>query len=62
MRCRTRGRQLPWTSRDARKHTHKASTPKKKRQFAAVANKVLAESGDEGKAIRIANAAVKKNG
>lgn len=52
----------PWTSRSARKHTHKANTPAKKHKFAAVSNKVLAESGDEGKAIRIANAAVKKNG
>ena len=51
----------PWTSRDARRHTHKANTAGKKRQFAKVANKVLDESGDEGKAIRIANAAVAKN-
>jgi uncharacterized protein YdaT len=52
---------MPWTMRDAYEHTHKATTPKKKRQFAKVANKVLSESGDEGKAIRIANAAVKKD-
>jgi uncharacterized protein YdaT len=52
---------MPWSSRDAKRHTHKATTAKKKRQFAHVANKVLEESGDEGKAIRIANAAVKKN-
>ena len=51
---------MPWTPGDAKRHTHKATTPKKKRAFAKVANKVLKESGDEGKAIRIANAAVKR--
>ena len=52
---------MPWKMSDATRHTKKADTPKKKKQFAKVANKVLAESGDEGKAVRIANAAVKKN-
>lgn len=52
---------MPWAMKDAMRHTHKATTQKKKKQFAKVANKVLAESGDEGKAIRIANAAVKKS-
>ena len=52
---------MPWSMRDAPAHTKKADTPAKKKQFATVANKVLAESGDEGKAIRIANAAVKKH-
>lgn len=51
---------MPWKPADAKRHTKKASTPKKKRAFAQVANKVLAESGDEGKAMRIANAAVKR--
>lgn len=53
---------MPWTSRQARQHTHKATTPKKKRQFAAVANDVLKRTGDEGRAVRAGNAAVKKNG
>ena len=52
---------MPWTMRDAPRHTRKADTPAKKHQFATVANKVLAESGDEGKAIRVANAAVAKH-
>jgi len=52
---------MPWTPRDAKRHTHKATTPKKKRQFATVANKVLEETGDEGRAIRTANAAVRRN-
>jgi hypothetical protein len=51
---------MPWKEEDAKRHTKKARTPKKKRQWSAVANKVLQESGDEGKAIRIANAVVKK--
>lgn len=51
---------MPWTPKSATKHTHKASSPKAKRQWSKVANKVLAQSGDEGKAVRIANAAVKK--
>ena len=52
---------MPWKMSDAPRHTKKADTPAKKQQFATVANKVLAESGDEGKAIRIANAAVAKH-
>jgi uncharacterized protein YdaT len=51
---------MPWTAKDAGRFTKKAKSPKAKRQFAKVANKVLADSGDEGKAVRIANAAVKK--
>lgn len=52
---------MPWTPKDATRHTKKASSPVKKRQFAKVANKVLSETGDEGRAIREANAAVKRN-
>jgi len=54
---------MPWTpgSGPAR-HTKKAKSPAAKKQWASVANKVLADSGDEGKAVRIANAAVKKRG
>lgn len=48
----------PWTPSDALRHTKKATTAKKKRQFSDVANKVLASTGDEGRAIREANAAV----
>ena len=51
---------MPWSAKDASRFTKKAKGPKAKHQFAKVANKVLADSGDEGKAIRIANAAVKK--
>jgi hypothetical protein len=49
---------MPWSPSDAPRHTKKANTPKKKRQFAHVANKVLAATGDEGRAIREANTVV----
>ena len=52
---------MPWKMSDAPHHTKKANTPAKKKQVATVANKVLQESGDEGKAIRVANAAVAKH-
>ena len=52
---------MPWNPSDAERHTKKANTPAKKKQFSAVANKVLEDTGDEGRAIRIANAAVKKH-
>jgi uncharacterized protein YdaT len=51
---------MPWTSKDASRHTKKASGSGAKKQWSKVANKVLKDSGDEGKAVRIANAAVKK--
>ena len=51
---------MPWKMSDAPRHTAKAKTVPAKRQWSSVANKVLAESGDEAKAIRIASAAVKK--
>lgn len=51
---------MPWTPKDASRKTKKASSPKVKRQWSATANAVLKKSGDEGKAVRIANAAVKK--
>lgn len=53
---------MPWSPEDGpAQHTKKATTPATKKQWSDVANKVLEESGDEGKAVRIANAAVKKH-
>lgn len=53
---------MPWKiDNGPAKHTKKANTKAKKKQWAVVANKVLKESGDDAKAIRIANAAVKKS-
>jgi hypothetical protein len=42
----------------ASRHTKKATTPKLKRQFSHVAKSVMKRTGDEGAAIRAANAVV----
>lgn len=47
---------MPWTLDAAPKHTRKAKTAREKRLWQKVADKVLAETGDEGRAIRAANA------
>lgn len=52
---------MPFTMDSAAKYTKKASTPAKKKQFAATANSVLKKTGDDVAAIKIANAAVKKS-
>jgi hypothetical protein len=51
---------MPWNPKDAKRHTKAASTPKKQRQWADVANSVLKRTGDEGLAVRQANAVIKK--
>ncbi len=43
---------MPWTSDDAERHTHKASTSELKELWAKVANESLERDGDEGRAIR----------
>jgi hypothetical protein len=48
---------MPWTARDATRHTKKAKTAKSKRAFAHASNSVLRETGDEGRAVRAGNAA-----
>lgn len=53
---------MPWGPGDATRHTKKARSGKAKRQFAHVANSILQRTGDEGRAIRGANAAVAKRG
>jgi len=53
---------MPWKPGDGpARHTKQADTPAKKKQWASTANSVLKESGDEGKAVRIANAAVRNH-
>lgn len=52
---------MPWTPSDAHGHTHKANTPKKKRQWRDVANSALKRGLSEGAAVREANAAVARN-
>jgi hypothetical protein len=49
----------PWDASDATGKTKRATTPATKKQWKTVANAVLAKTGDEGQAIRIASAAVR---
>jgi len=49
---------MPWTPDDARSHTKKATTEKARRQWAEIANQILEQTGDEGRAIREANAVI----
>jgi hypothetical protein len=49
---------MPWTPDDAERHTHKAITPALKELWAKVANESLQRTGDEGRAIREANAVI----
>lgn len=51
---------MPWSKDDAERHTKKATSEKKRRQWAHVANSVLEEGGSEAHAVRAANAAVKR--
>jgi uncharacterized protein YdaT len=52
---------MPWTAGDAERHTKKADDPRRQRMWAEIANSVLSDTGDEGRAIREANAAVAKD-
>lgn len=49
---------MPWKPKDAKAKTKKASTPKKQAQWAAIANRLLAEGASEGSAIRQANGVI----
>ncbi len=49
---------MPWTSKDAFGHTHKAKSAKSKRQWAKVADSMLARGKGDAAAIRAANAVV----
>ena len=49
---------MPWTAADATRHTKKADTPVKQRLWSSVANRVLRETKDEGRAIREAYRAI----
>lgn len=53
---------MPWSPKDASGSTKKAKGPRAKRQWARVANNILSKTGDEGRAKRGANAAVRKRG
>jgi hypothetical protein len=52
---------MPWEPKDAKRHTKKANTAKKKRQWAHVSNKALAGGASEGSAIAQADAVVARN-
>lgn len=49
---------MPWSPKDAKGKTKDASTPEKRKRWAAIANHVLARTGDEAMAIRMANQAM----
>lgn len=51
---------MPWKSSDAKRHTKKADTPKKQRQWADVADSALSRGATEGSAIRQANSVMAK--
>lgn len=51
---------MPWTTKDATRHQKKAKSDIAKRQWRDVANSILQRTGDEGRAVRGANAAVDK--
>ena len=49
---------MPWTPDDAERHTRKATTWELKQLWAKIANERLEQTGNEGRAIREANAVV----
>jgi uncharacterized protein YdaT len=51
---------MPWESSDAKRHTKKVGSDKSKRQWAHVANSMLASGHSEGSAIAAANSVAKK--
>ncbi len=53
---------MPWTARDAYRHTKKANTPHLQNQWSKVANSALEGGADEASAIKQANAAVSSGG
>lgn len=53
---------MPWTPRSFAERHNKHLKGKGARMASKIADDVLAKTGDEGKAIRIANGVVKKRG
>jgi hypothetical protein len=51
---------MPWKSSDAKRHTKKADTPKKQKQWSDVADSALSRGASEGSAIRQANSFIAK--
>jgi uncharacterized protein YdaT len=50
---------MPWDAKSFKAKHNKKLSPKKAGKAAEIANAILKETGDEGKAIRIANSKVK---
>lgn len=51
---------MPWTSSTFRSRHNKGLSKGQSSKAASIANAILKKTGNEGKAIRIANAAVKR--
>ena len=51
---------MPWSPKDAGRHDKKADTSKKKEVWSRVANKTLEKTGSDARAIRVANAVIRK--
>jgi len=49
---------MPWTAADAESHNKAANTPAKRSRWAAVANQILKQTGNDARAIKGANAAI----
>lgn len=49
---------MPWTASQASAHTHKAKSPHAKAVWAKIATTTLQRTGNEGRAIREANAVI----
>jgi hypothetical protein len=49
---------MPWTPNEAERHTRKATTQELKELWAKIANECLERTGDEGRAVREANAVI----
>ncbi len=48
---------MPWTAKDTGRHNKRAAkSPRKRKVWSKVANQVLSKTGNEGRAIREANA------
>lgn len=52
---------MPWGPSDAERFTKLADTFTRQKLWAETANRVLRSTGDEGKAVRIANSAVRES-
>lgn len=52
---------MPWGPSDATRHTRKANSAKRRRQWADVADSELARTGDDAAAIRAADAVVNRS-